>query len=93
LGKKRIWFRPKEKLDFTCYRYRWHLFLVERDGREVILASASKLKYIKEYILTELRNWNCFTIDVRLRLYALCKKKGTGEIFKVPYDIFCEEED
>jgi len=93
--KKRLHFRPKERLDFTCYRYRWHLFLLDRyyNDKEVILASAPRLRNIKEYILREFSNWDCLDIEVRLRLYALCKKKGTGEIFKIPYDIFCEEEE
>ena len=61
--------------------------------REFPVVSARRLKEVKEYILRELSDWDCLDIEVRLRLYALCKKKGTGEIFKIPYDIFCEEEE
>jgi len=46
------------------------------NNKEVILASAQKLRDIKEYILRELSNWECLDIEVRLRLYTLCKKKG-----------------
>lgn len=63
------------------------------NDREVILASAKRLRDIKEYILKELSNWDCFHIEVRLRLYALCKKKGTGEVLRIPYDIFCEDDE
>jgi len=62
------------------------------NDKEVILASAQRLRNIKEYILREFSNWDCLDIEVHLRLYALCKRKGTGEIFKIPYDIFCKEE-
>ncbi len=93
--KRRIWFRPKVKLDFPCYRYRWQLFILIRyyKDKEFPLASAKRLREIKEYILRELADWDCLDVEVRLRLYALCKKKGTGEILKVPYEIFCEDEE
>jgi len=61
--------------------------------REVILASAPKLRDIKDYVLREFSNWDCLYVEVFLRPYALCKKKGTGEVLKIPYDIFCEEEE
>jgi len=94
--KRKLSFKPKKKLDFPCYKYRWHLLMLFRahkhaKDREVPMASAPRLRDIKEYILRELHNWDCFDIEVRLRLYALCKKKGTGEIIKIPYDIFCDD--
>jgi hypothetical protein len=93
--KRKLRFKPKQRLDFTCYRYRWHLYYLDRylNDKEVILASTKKLRDIKEYILEELSNWDCFSIEVRLRLYALCKQKGTGKVFKIPYDIFCDDEE
>jgi len=35
--------------------------------REVPMASAPRLRDIKEYILRELHNWNCFDIGVPFR--------------------------
>ena len=83
---RKITFRPKERLDFPCYKYRWHLYL----GRQ-ILGSARRLKYLKEIILTEFKDWKCSHIETNLKVFALCKKKGTGEIVEVEYEIFCED--
>lgn len=93
-SRKKLSFRPKLRLDFPCKRYRWRLFLLYKypdSDQESILMSAQKLREIEEYILKEFPNWDCLDIELRLRLYALCKKKGTGEIFKIPYEIFCED--
>jgi len=93
--KRKISFKPAERLEFPCYKYRWQLFYRDRyfNDKEFILASAPRLKDIKEYILRELSDWDCFIMEVRLRLYALCKKKGTGEVFKVRYEIICNDEE
>jgi hypothetical protein len=85
---RKITFRPKERLDFPCYKYRWQLFLQKH-----FIGSAKRLKYLKEIILTEFKDWECPHIEANLKVVALCKKKGTGEIVKVEYEIFCEEEE
>ena len=83
---KKVTFRAKEKLDFPCYKYRWHLYL----GNKVI-ASTRKLESIRDFILSELGGWDCLTIEANLKVVALCKKKETGEILQVEYEILCEE--
>jgi len=83
---KKITFRPKERLDFPCYKYRWHLYIGNK-----IFASTRKLESIKDFILSELKNWDCLTIEGNLKVVALCKKKGTGEILQIEYEVLCEE--
>jgi len=59
--------------------------------REQDFCKHQKIGKHKGFILSELKDWDCLTIEVNLKVVALCKKKGTGEILQVEYEVLCEE--